>query len=81
MQDLVSIDVSALFWDGLTPKDVHAHHVVLVEALSPTLWDAVLHFVLDHHLVWALRKCLGQGLLVQLIELVVELSNHLLYIG
>ena len=81
MQDLVSIDVSALFWDGLTPKDVHAHHVVLVEALGPTLWDAVLHFVLDHHLVWALRKCLGQGLLVQLIKLVVELCNHLLYIG
>ena len=49
-----------------------------MELLRPALWNPVLDLVLDHDLVRAFGEGLGQRLLMQLIELVVELCNHLL---
>ena len=75
------IDVAALFGNALPANNIHADNVLLVELLRPALWNPVLDLVLDHDLVRAFGEGLGQRLLVQLVELVVELGDHLLDIG
>ena len=72
------IDVAALFGNTLPANNIHADNVLLVELLRPALWNPVLDLVLDHDLVRAFGEGLGQRLLVQLVELVVELGDHLL---
>ena len=79
--DLMTIDVATLFWNWSASQNVHAHDIVLEESFSPSLRDTVLYFVLDHCLVGALGKSLSQRLLMQLIELVIELCDHLLDVG
>ena len=75
------IDVASLLGNTLPADDVHAYHVLLVELLRPALWNPVLDLVLDHDLVRAFGEGLCQRLLVQLVELVVELGDHLLDVG
>ena len=77
-QDLVLVDIASLLRNRLSTQDVHADHILLVELLGPALWDPILDLVLDHDLVGALGQGLRQGLLVQLVKLVVELGDHLL---
>ena len=72
------IDVATLFGNTLPANNIHADNVLLVELLRPALWNPVLDLVLDHDLVRAFGEGLGQRLLVQLVELVVELGDHLL---
>ena len=52
-----------------------------MELFRPALWDPILHLILYHGFVWALGKCLSQRLLMELVELVVELGDHLLYVS
>ena len=75
------IDVASLLGNTLPADDIHAYHVLLVELLRPALWNPVLDLVLDHDLVRAFGEGLGQRLLMQLVELVVELGDHLLDVG
>lgn len=80
-EDVVFVDVTTLFGNTLAAEDVHANDIIFVELLRPALRNAILDLVLDDGLVWALCKRLRQRLLVQLVELIVELSNHLLDVG
>ena len=75
------INVTALFGNTLPANNIHADNVLLVELLRPALWNPVLDLVLDHDLVRAFGEGLCQRLLVQLVELVVELGDHLLDVG
>ena len=77
----VAVDVTALIWDALSLDNVHRDDIVLVELLGPPLWYSVLDLVLDHELVWTLGESLCERLFVKLIELVVELGNHILDIS
>ena len=52
-----------------------------MEWLSPSFRDSVLDLVLDSGFVWTLCESSGQGLLMKLIKLIVELGNHLLNIS
>ena len=81
VDDQVAVDIATLIWDALSFNDVHRDDIVLVELLGPPLWNSVFDLVLDHELVWTLGKCLCKRLLVQLIELVVELGDHVLDVG
>ena len=80
---LVAIDHAAFLRDTAlrAVDDVQADDVVLVEPLSPPLRDSVLDLVLDHGSVWALGQGLRQRLLVQLVELIVKLGDHLLNVS
>ena len=75
------INVTALFGNTLPANNIHADNVLLVELLRPALWNPVLDLVFDHDLVRAFGEGLCQRLLVQLVELVVELGDHLLDVG
>jgi len=74
----MAIDVASLLWNRSASQNVHAHDIMLEEAFSPSLRDAVLDFILDHCLIGALGKSLCQRLLMKLIKLVIELCDHLL---
>lgn len=58
--------------------DIDVDDVVLVEFLRPSLRYPVLDLLLQDVLVRALGKGLLNTLFMQLIELIVEFSNHLL---
>ena len=78
VQDLVLIDITAFLGDALPTEDIHTDDVLLVELLGPALRDAILHLILDHGLIRTLCQSLGQRLFMQLVELVIELCDHLL---
>lgn len=78
LQSAYLVDSSTFFRDARTFVDIIAHDVRFVEGLGPSFWDSILDFILYSHLVWTLCQCCGQGLLMEFIELVVELGNHLL---
>ena len=60
VENLVAVNVTALLRNRLPTEDVHANNVMLVEALGPTLWNAILDFILYHLLVGALCERLRQ---------------------
>ena len=75
------IDITTFLGDALPTEDIHADDVLLVELLGPALRDAILHLILDHGLIWTLCQSLGQRLFMQLVELVIELCDHLLNVS
>jgi len=81
VQNLILVDITALFRDRLPSQDVHSDDVMLIESFGPPLRDSILDLIFDHVFVRALRQSLRQRLLMKLIELVVELCDHLLNIG
>ena len=77
-EGLVLVDPTTLLRDLTLLVDVLTQDILLVELPSPSLRDPVLDFVLDRLLVWTLCQGCSQRLVMELIELVVELSNHVL---
>ena len=77
-EGLVLVDSTTLLWDLALLVDVLAEDILFVELACPSLWDPVLDLILDSLLVWTLGQGCGQRLVMQLIELIVELRNHVL---
>ena len=75
---LVFVDPTTLFRDLTLLVYVLTENVLLVELASPSLGDPVLDLVLDGLLVWTLCQGSRQGLVMELVKLVVELGNHVL---
>lgn len=73
------INLSSLLLDArLLVINVDVDDVVFVEFPGPPLRNTVLDLLLELLLVRTLCKSLGNRLLMELIELVVESSDHLL---
>lgn len=53
---------------------------MLIKLLSPSIRNAILYFILDYFTVRILSQSSHERLFMQLIKLVIELSNHVLNI-
>ena len=73
------IDLTPLLRDSvLIIVDIDVHYILLMELLSPSVRDTVLDLVFQNNFIWRLSQSLADACLVELIELVIELCDHLL---
>ena len=76
----MAVDDSALIRVVLLASDYPTDYVVLVELPGSPLGYLVLDLVLDLHPVGRLGERGLHGLLVELVKLVVEARDHVLYL-
>ena len=53
---------------------------MLIKLLSPSIRNAILYFILNYFTVRILSQSSHERLFMQLIKLIIELSNHVLNI-
>ena len=53
---------------------------MLIKLLSPSIRNAILYLILDYFTVRVLSQSSHERLFMQLIKLIIELSNHVLNI-
>lgn len=58
--NLILVNITSLFWNTLALQDFHANNVLFVELFGPSLWDSILHLILNHDFVRALCEGLSQ---------------------
>ncbi len=75
---ILLVDKTALLCTEVFISHNASNNIMFIEGTHPSLRDFILDFVLYLDLVRALSKCGLNRLLVQLIELVIEPSNHVL---
>ena len=75
---MIPVDVTSLFRDLTLFIDILANDIFFVELTCPPLRDSVLHLILNGALVWTLGQGSCQRLIMKLVKLVIELSDHVL---